>query len=269
MPIFMRLGERLNAYREPKPRTTGHIKGVRISNIAVEAAKGGRLAAPTAIVMTGERTDQTTHLIEDVRFKNVKINIEGGGRIESVGTVLERTRNNNYPEYPFFFAEDAPSAFPAYGIYARHVRGVTFENVEITTRQRDTRPLIFLENAHDIQQDGLTSPPAAATPEKLPPLLPSLHTHPAQPSPEMKTSRLPVLLTLQLCILLSISLASPADDEALMKKNAAEQAASRAVAWGTKGPFRMIKQPCGGNAGNSHRDDPHLGHKRLRCFSKR
>jgi hypothetical protein len=164
MPIFMRLGERLNAYREPKPRTTGHIKGVRISNVTVETAKEGRLAAPTAIVMTGERTEQNTHLIEDVHFKNLKINLEGGGRIESVGTVLERTRNNNYPEYPFFFVEDAPTAFPAYGIYARHVRGVSFENVEITTRQRDTRPLIFLENAHDIQQDGLTSPPAAAAP---------------------------------------------------------------------------------------------------------
>jgi alpha-L-fucosidase len=42
----------------------------------------------------------------------------------------------------------------------------------------------------------------------------------------MKTSRLPVSLALHLCILLSTSLASPADDEALMKKNAAEQAAA-------------------------------------------
>mgnify|MGYP006274463893 CR=1 FL=1 len=151
MPLFMRLGERLNAYREPEARTPGHLRNVQISNLIIDTSPEGRLMAPTAIVITGERTADTTHFIENVRITDVTINLEGGGRIEDVGQVVERTRRNNYPEYIFFFEPDAPRLFPAYGIYARHVRGLSFDDVRIETRQPDSRPLAFLENAHEVR----------------------------------------------------------------------------------------------------------------------
>jgi polygalacturonase len=157
MPIFMRLGERLNKYREDEARTPGHIKGVSISNIAVETSGEGRLLAPTAIVMTGERTDQTTHMIEDVAIRDVTITIEGGGRVEDVSEVVERTRRNNYPEYIFMFDRGARRVYPSYGIYARHVKDIRFDNIRIETRQADSRPFIYLQNAHGIQLDATTN----------------------------------------------------------------------------------------------------------------
>lgn len=158
MPIFIRLGERLNTYREPEARTPGYIKNVIISNLSIKTSAEGRLDAPTAIVMTGERTDETTHVIESVQIKNVNITLEGGGRLEDVSEIVERTRKNNYPEYIFMFERGQSMAYPSYGIYARHVSGVQFENVVIETRQEDSRPFIFLENAHDVTVNARTNP---------------------------------------------------------------------------------------------------------------
>lgn len=157
MAIFMRLGERLNKYRELEPRTTGHIKGVSISNVTVETSPEGRLAVPTGIVITGEKTASTTHFIEDVQIKNVSIVLEGGGRLTDASEVVERTRRNNYPEYIFMFDADDKRVFPAYGIYGRHVKGLDIENVSITTRQEDTRPFVYLENAHDVELGASTN----------------------------------------------------------------------------------------------------------------
>jgi hypothetical protein len=150
MALFMRLGERLNKYRETEARTPGHIKGVSISNVTVETSHDGRLDAPTAIVMVGEKTASTTHVIEDVAIRNVSITLEGGGRSEQVSEVVERTRRNNYPEYIFMFDPDDPRVYPAYGFYGRHIQNVRLENVVVTTRQEDERPLVSLENAHDV-----------------------------------------------------------------------------------------------------------------------
>lgn len=158
MLIFMRLGVRLNKYREPEARTPGHMKDVTISNITADMSPEGRLDASTAIVMLGEKTDDKTHVIENVVIRNVDVTLEGGGNIEDAGEIPERTRNNNYPEYIFFFGKDAKRVFPAYGIYARHISGVTFENVNIVTRTPDTRPCVFLEDAHDVKVDATTNP---------------------------------------------------------------------------------------------------------------
>ncbi len=160
MPIFFRLGERLNQYREPEARTTGHIKDVLISGIHCQTSATGRLDAPTAIVMLGEKTASTIHAIENVQIKDVTIELEGGSQVSEVefGSIPERTRRNNYPEYIFFFEPEAPLVFPAYGIYARHLNQVTFEQVKITTRKPDQRPLVVLNNAHDITLDVETNP---------------------------------------------------------------------------------------------------------------
>lgn len=87
MAIFMRLGERLNKYREPEARTPGHFKGISISNVTVKTSPEGRLDAPTAIVITGEKTATTTHFIEDVQIKNVAVTLEGVGSKAAVSEI--------------------------------------------------------------------------------------------------------------------------------------------------------------------------------------
>ena len=157
MPIFIRLGERLNKYREETARTPGHIKGVSISNVTVETSGEGRLHAETGIVILGEKTAETTHMVEDISIKNVKISLAGGGLVEEVSPVVERSRRNNYPEFHFMFDPDDTALYPAYGIYARHIKGLSVENVQIETHQPDTRPFVFLENAHGVQLDATTN----------------------------------------------------------------------------------------------------------------
>ena len=158
MLIFMRLGVRLNKYREDQARTPGHIKDVMISNITADMSPESRIDAPTGIIMLGEKTDEKTHAIENVRISNVNVTLEGGGKIEDVGAIPERTRKNNYPEYIFFFDKGAKQVYPAYGIYARHMNHVAFEDIHIVTREPDSRPCVFLENAHDVKVDATTNP---------------------------------------------------------------------------------------------------------------
>jgi hypothetical protein len=158
MTLFMRLGVRLNKYREKESRPPGHMKNVTIQNITSRTSSKGKLTAPTGIVMTGEKTDDNVYRIEDVTIRDVQIIVEGKGNAEHVGDIPERTRKDNYPEYIFFFAKGKKSLYPAYGIYARHVEGISFENVEITTRHPDSRPFAFLEDAHGVKLAVKTNP---------------------------------------------------------------------------------------------------------------
>ena len=150
MTLFMRLGVRLNKYREKESRSPGHMKRVTIENITSNTSPSGRLAAPTGIIMLGEKTDDGVYRIEDVSLKNVQIAVEGKGRAEDVGEILERSQKDNYPEYIFFFPVGNNMIYPAYGVYARNVKGISFEDVDIITRHPDYRPCAFLEDAHDV-----------------------------------------------------------------------------------------------------------------------
>jgi len=91
-------------------------------------------------------------MIENVTIKGISVSLEGGGRVEEVGEILER-RQTDYPEYIYFFPPEGKRLYPAYGVYARRIKGVTFEEVNITTRKPDTRPCVFLEDAHDVKVD--------------------------------------------------------------------------------------------------------------------
>ncbi|HKL21476.1 MAG TPA: hypothetical protein VJ904_06700, partial [Tichowtungia sp.] len=158
MTLFMRLGERLNKYREDKARTPGHMKNVTIRNITSSTSAEGRLKAPTGIIITGEKTADDVHRIEDVTIENMQITLEGKGDLNDVVPVLERTLKNNYPEYIFFSEDRETRLFPAYGVYARHVKGLTLKNVEITTRHPDSRPFAVLDDAHDVTMTVKTNP---------------------------------------------------------------------------------------------------------------
>jgi len=44
-------------------------------------------------------------------------------------------------------------------LYCWHVKGLTLENVQLTTRSQDARPAIVLEDAHDVTLDSKKIPP--------------------------------------------------------------------------------------------------------------
>ena len=134
------------------------MKDITIRNLSCETPAGSLLTHQTGIILTGEEAADSTHSIENVLIEDVSITVEGKGRVESVRPVPERSLNNNYPEFSLFFPKsDSENLWPAYGIYARHVQGITFSGVEINTRHPDSRPFVQLEDAQEITLDVKTN----------------------------------------------------------------------------------------------------------------
>jgi len=48
---------------------------------------------------------------------------------------------------------------PAYGIYARHVRGITFKNVRTTVKNSDARPANIFIDVKDVTPADFASMP--------------------------------------------------------------------------------------------------------------
>jgi hypothetical protein len=71
----------------------------------------------------------------------------------------------NVPEMPREYPE--PSNFgilPAYGLYARHVRGLTIRNLALTTALEDERPPVVLDDVDTATVAGLKAPVKIGSP---------------------------------------------------------------------------------------------------------
>lgn len=71
----------------------------------------------------------------------------------------------NVPEMPREYPE--PSLFgilPAYGIYARHVTGLTVADVKLTTKVTDERPAVVLDDVSGATFAGFSAPAATGVP---------------------------------------------------------------------------------------------------------
>jgi hypothetical protein len=152
VPIFLRLGNRGSGYviKEEIPKKdipVGTLRNVMFSNIvATRAGKTG-----CSIVGIPD------HCVENVSFDNVTIRSEGGGKSEwSAANIKELPAN--YPEGTMF------GKLPAHGLYCRHVRGLTLNNVRLETDEPDGRHALALDDVQDVNISGLncSQAPAAA-----------------------------------------------------------------------------------------------------------
>jgi hypothetical protein len=83
--------------------------------------------------------------IENVTFDDVHVTYAGGGSAELAAkrNVPQTTR-----EY-FGVWGDEPVGPPAYGLYARNVKGLTLQNVRFTVAAPDLRPAVVFDNVQD------------------------------------------------------------------------------------------------------------------------
>jgi polygalacturonase len=130
-PIFIRLGSRSNG--------TGTLKNVIISNIV--ATSGSRMTSTIAAVPGA--------YIENVILRDIIINGKGGGTIADAQRKVPESENG-YPENRMF-----GWSLPAYGLYVRHVKNLTLDNVQFNLSQPDARPAVWLEDAHEVKTTGL------------------------------------------------------------------------------------------------------------------
>ncbi len=128
-PIFMRLGARM---RGPKGTPVGQLRRVQISNLVVYNAE-----PRYASIISG----LPGHNIEDVKLSNIRIFYQGGGTLKQAA-IEPPEKETNYPE-PSMFGE-----IPAYGFFLRHVKGIEFNNVEVSYLKEDLRPAFVLNDVH-------------------------------------------------------------------------------------------------------------------------
>jgi hypothetical protein len=141
VPISIRLGSRLKAFREgEKARPmAGKLRDVTIKNVSAKDIK------MIGMLINGI----PSHSIEALALENIQLELPGGGTEEAAKVQLPENESA-YPEFEMF-----GKTMPAYGIYARHVRGMKLQNVRTTPLKPAARPARLLIDVEDVMSPGL------------------------------------------------------------------------------------------------------------------
>ena len=145
-PIYIRLGERL---RGPAPIAVGAARRIKIDNIVAH-----NVAAESGILIAGE----PGHPVEDVTLSNIFIDFMGGGTKDQAAREVPMYEPQRYPE------PGRLGVMPSWGLFARHVKNLTFTNVELRTATEDLRPVVMLDDVTGILFAGATLPAAKDVP---------------------------------------------------------------------------------------------------------
>jgi hypothetical protein len=89
--------------------------------------------------------------LENIRFSDIHISYAGGG---TAAQAAKRDIPAVASEY-FGVWGTEPFGPPAYGLYARNVKGLTMNNVRFEFNQKDLRPAIVMDNVQDAYISGL------------------------------------------------------------------------------------------------------------------
>jgi hypothetical protein len=96
--------------------------------------------------------------LENITISNVHLTFEGGG-------TAEEAQLRDVPQIAGEYFEIG--ARPAYGVYARNVRGLTLDNVRVETATPDLRPAVVFDNVTDAHVSGLVSRGNTSAPSVL------------------------------------------------------------------------------------------------------
>jgi len=149
-PMLIRLGSRLSVFRKGKDsqQQTGTLENVAIKNVKAQAAAKAQLTPPSGILITGV----PGHYITDLTLENIHINLAGGGTLENARQQVPEAVDK-YPEVKTF-----GPLVPAYGIWARHVKGLKLVNITFTLDSNDRRPAFICEDGKDLELTGWNLP---------------------------------------------------------------------------------------------------------------
>lgn len=167
--VFIRLG-----HRWQKAAGVGSLRNVRIRNVEVEVPtgrpdagypfEGPEVVEPHNLIPSSV-TGLPGHPVRDVTLEDITILFGGGGRCERACVPLDSLdkvpeRPADYPEFSMF------GELPAWGIYARHVEGLTLKNVRLTCVEPDYRPALVLDDVLKFNRTRTTITPAAGAPKE-------------------------------------------------------------------------------------------------------
>ena len=161
-PISLRLGGYLGWRKEREESLPiGVLRNIRFSNIRATVADNAYPLPHEVPAFPGEKksclniTGVEGYYIENVSFSGLQISFPGGGSQADTEREVPELRDR-YPEYHMF------GTLPAYGVYLRHVKGLTFEDVRLDSSTPDMRPALVGEDVEDLElsnfQAGGTGP---------------------------------------------------------------------------------------------------------------
>jgi len=94
------------------------------------------------IVVNGVGDD----ILENISFQDIHFTFEGGGTAAEAAAEVPKIAGE-------YFEIGTP---PAYGLYARNVRGLTVNNVRFEASKPDLRPAVDLDNVSDVGINGMS-----------------------------------------------------------------------------------------------------------------
>jgi polygalacturonase len=144
-PIFIRLGKR---GRGPGPPPVATVRRIRISGVI---ATGVDPRFP--ILLAG----LPGHPVEDVLLSDIRVSYRGGGTAAEAAREPEEMEDA-YPEPSMF------GVLPAYGLFARHVRGLRVRDVSLSYDAPEARPAIALRDVDGVSLERVTWEDATGAP---------------------------------------------------------------------------------------------------------
>ncbi len=154
-PVFMTFAQQRAFVDSPENEypPMKAMKNFIFSNFIIDNSELKKNAKDSAFYFTG----MPKHCIENIILKNIQFFITGGGTLEDAKktNIKEYTLDNLKGWWPEFHIT---GTLPTYGLYARHIKGLTIENFHIFKNRQDARAPIFLEdvsfeNIHNVYVD--------------------------------------------------------------------------------------------------------------------
>jgi hypothetical protein len=120
----------------------GTIRNVKVSNVTITDVVAGRNHGPAHAATLSGRPESR---LENITLENVKITYKGGSKPEEATVV---------PPYPKDYSPRSLGPRPASGFYIRHVKDLTFRNVEIAFETPDPKPPMVVFDVDGFELDG-------------------------------------------------------------------------------------------------------------------
>jgi polygalacturonase len=150
-PVFLTFCQKnawVDSRRELPPMKS--VSNLQFDNILVNNEIGNK---NSAFIVTG----MPDHPVENITFHNIRALFGGGGKEEDAKSVLAELTPENlatrWPEYGGLHG-----TVPAFGIYARHVKGLSISDVQLNTKNTDARPAVVLVDVADASTSNAPSP---------------------------------------------------------------------------------------------------------------
>jgi len=147
---------RRNANPNAAPAPRGVVRNIQFNGIRATVVAEGKQHADLpwpqkfrpgetrqCIVLNGVGED----FLENISFQDVHVTYEGGGTAAEAAREVPKLAGE-------YFEIGTP---PAYGLYARNVRGLTLNNVRFEVKTSDLRPAVVFENVADASAHALSA----------------------------------------------------------------------------------------------------------------